>query len=317
MVRDIQVFFLSMVLVSWVFEAQARLVGLVDGETGDSVSMESVVEQVNPGDVVILSEEHGNEIHHGNQRALLQALAQKNLTVSVGMEHLYMDRQVFLDSYLNGNLVEADFLSRMLWGKGLAFDHYREQVLFPLNVGGWTVALKAPSWLTRKVFLEGLDSLNDSERAWLPPGFTLGNDKYYKRIKEFIDSGGHGGPEMVQRTFSAQSIWDETMSFRAIEYINQNPDHVLVILVGDFHAAYGGGLPDRLRQRGSRQVLVISQVNRNGLTEEQAREEVLPHSEYGQRAEFVWVTDSSRVSALSVAPLPWLRLWSLRSKAIP
>jgi uncharacterized iron-regulated protein len=103
--------------------------------------------------------------------------------------------------------------------------------------------------------------------------------------------GGHIPEQAILRYFTAQSIWDETMSWQAVEFLRKNPSHVLVIIVGDFHAQYGGGLPDKLRQRGLTKIITFSQVNLTELTPEEQAAEMEPHPTYGPRADFIWVGD--------------------------
>ena len=63
-----------------------------------------------------------------------------------------------------------------------------------------------------------------------------------------------------------------------------------MIVVGDFHAQYGGGLPDRLRARGVQSVTVLSQIEAAGLTESELHDEAGPSTSYGPRADGVWIS---------------------------
>lgn len=134
-------------------------------------------------------------------------------------------------------------------------------------------------------------------RAWLPPDFRLGNARYFERFVEAV--GQHGGlsESMVRNFFAAQSAWDDTVAWQAVEYLRGHPDQVLVIIVGDFRAIFGGGLPDRLRARGAANVLVISQVNASGLDDAELQQSLRPDPRYGVRADFVWLTFSPTTSS--------------------
>jgi uncharacterized iron-regulated protein len=79
------------------------------------------------------------------------------------------------------------------------------------------------------------------------------------------------------------------MAWVSTEYLRMHPEQILVIIVGDFHATYGGGLPDRLRARGA-DVLTISQVNLSGLSGDEENGEILPDEKFGPRAEYIWVS---------------------------
>lgn len=260
---------------------------LLDGKTLQPVQLQQIARLARPGSVIVIGENHGHPPHHANQRRLLQALALEQPRVSVGMEFFERPDQSKVDSYLEGKMPESDFLKSIQWGKP-SFDHYREQVLFPKSHGGWTVALNAPRALTGKVAKNGIAQLPPEERAQLPSGFELGNEGYRERFRQTMI--GHAPESEIQKYFEAQSIWDEVMASSAVQYLREQPEQVLVIIVGDFHAAFGGGLPDRLRARGAKDVIIVSQINARELTEKQLREELEVHPKWGARADFIWVT---------------------------
>ena len=197
------------------------------------------------------------------------------------MEFFDFTQQTQLDAFLAGKITEADFLKAVKWGS-IPFDFYREQVLAPLSMQGKTIALNAPRSLTSAISKSGLSALSEEQKKLLPPRFELGRDIYRERFTEtMID---HVPKDAITRYFEAQSVWDDTMAHLASEFIKQNPEQVLVIIVGDFHAIYGGGLPDRLRARGQSDILVFSQIKSS------SDDEVTPHSEWGKRADFIWVS---------------------------
>lgn len=262
---------------------------LLNGQTLEPVTVDSIASQIPPGTVVIVSEFHDLELHHDHQVAFLEALATYRESISLGMEFFSRTHQAVVDSFLHGKLAEADFLKAVEWGNN-NFDFYRRQVLFPINHEGTTLALNAPRELTGKIAKSGLASLTDEERAQLPAGFTLGNDEYKARFREAM--GGHEIPEeKFNNYFAAQSTWDETMSDTACTYMQTHPTTVLTILVGDFHAAYGGGLPDRLRARGCPNVVVISQTAVEDLSDPSKNDELRPHPRWGKRADFIWAVE--------------------------
>ncbi len=284
---------LAMIFVSQAACASAwKTNAIYDGRTGAATTLAAVVSSLEPGGVAIVSEEHDLKAHHENQMAFLGELANQRLTpVSVGMEFFARPHQTFVDQYLAGTIAEPDFLKAVGWG-GNTFANYRSQVLFPRDHAGTTLALNAARTLTGKISKVGIAGLTEKERAELPSGFTLGNAKYYERFRDTMK--GHVPEEKIQRYFEAQSTWDETMAFTAAEFLKAHPKQRLVIIVGDFHAAYGGGLPDRLLARGVTQVLTLSQVNLAGLSSHEEDSLMKPRSDWGPRADFVWVSRSVR-----------------------
>lgn len=271
-------------LLAWGAEA-----ALYDGRSGGPVTLEEALQRVRPGQVVIVTEEHDIRRHHDNQLAVLQVLLRRGLRISTGMEFLEYPDQIWVDRYAAGRMAEAEFLRAVRWG-GYPFEWYRPLVLFPRSAGGRALALNAPSFLSRALAQRGVEGLTGEERSWLPPGFQLGNALYFERFALDVRQHGDLSEEMVRRFFAAQSAWDDTMAWQSVEYLRAHPEQVLVIVVGDFHASYGGGLPDRLRARGAGPVLVISQVSADGLTAEDVARVVAPDPHHGARADVVWVT---------------------------
>ena len=160
-------------------QAQTRL---VQGDNLQEVSLELALSQVQPGSFVVVGENHGFKNHQSQQLQVMQALRNRGLKVAVGMEFFYFPNQAQLDDYRAGLVAEADFLKAINWGS-LSFDFYRDQALFPLATeGAKTIALNAPSSLTRKISKGGLASLSAEDRDLLPPKFQLGNSLYKERF---------------------------------------------------------------------------------------------------------------------------------------
>ena len=265
--------------------------GLLRSNGRDSVSLNEALSTVQAGEIVIIGEEHGSALCQGEQMAILQTLRARGLRVNVGMEFLEYPQQAVTDQFRAGSLPETDFLKAVGWGS-LPFELYREQILFPrVDHGEMTRALNAPRALTGHVAKSGLDSLSDAEKSWLPPGLTRGNDRYFERFKKTI---GHlPNPDAADRYFWAQSIWDETMAWQAIDQQVQHPDAVLVIIVGEFHVQYGGGLPARIRARGGPRVLTFSEVNLADMNDSDRASALQPDPIDGARADFIWAFSQS------------------------
>lgn len=278
-------FFSSLLMLAY---AHAQTSGILAGNSLQPVSLTQAVQNVRPGSIVVIGENHGFKEHQSQQVAIMQALRDQGLVVSVGMEFFTYTDQPLVQAYRQGALSEPEFLQQIKWG-GLSYDFYRDQALFPdLSEGAATVALNAPRSLTGKVSKQGLAALTPEDKALLPPQFSLGRESYKRR---FLSMMPHlPSPEAGERYFAAQSIWDDTMAWQATDFLRSHPDQVLVIVVGDFHVQFGGGLPDRLRVRGGEfPVLTFSQVNTLGLSESEIAKEVAPSETDGPRADFLWL----------------------------
>lgn len=257
--------------------------GLV--ETNLTEALDNVV----AGSVIVLGEEHGTPEGQAKQLQIIENIRQKGLFVSVGMEFFNYPFQAEVDQWRQGQLAEDQFLKAIGWGGGFPFDFYRPQVQFPRLGLEFVVALNAPKSVTSKIAKSGLNALSPDEAALLPPQFALGNALYKERFIE--EMGGHlPNPQAEQNYFTAQSVWDDTMSWKASEFLKEHPEQVLVIIVGEFHVRYGGGLPDRLKARGVSKVKTFSLLNLQGLSPAEELELVQPSLKYGTRSDYVWVT---------------------------
>ena len=262
------------------------------GDTVQTTSLDDPLNQVSPGSIVLVSEFHNHGPHHANQIEVINKLKQKGFTVSVGLEFFNYTDQKKIEDFLAGKMSESDFLKAIKWGKD-NFANWRTQVRSTLGTNGSTLGLNAPRTLSRAISRNGLDSLTPEQQAILPPNFRIGSKNYRERF-ENIMGGGHSLPkDAMDRYFTSQSLWDDTMAWIAREYIVQNPTHVLVICVGDFHAAFGGGLPDRLKARGQRDITVLSQINTRNMSEADQRSAINPHNNYGPRADGIFISTES------------------------
>lgn len=252
------------------------------------VSLELSLAAVGPGQVVVIGEDHGTQVMASQQMQVLETLKKMGHLVSVGMEFFSYPHQASVDAWRSGNLSDSDFLKAVQWGQGFPFQAYKRQVRFPSLGSEFVVALNAPRELTGRIAQVGLEGLSEEETGLLPPDFNLGNPSYFERFKKVM--GDHlPSPQALERYFAAQSTWDDTMAWTATQFLQAHPEQVLVIIVGEFHVQYGGGLPDRLRARGA-QVTSFSLVNLFGLSESEQKAAVRPSSLEGARSDFVWTS---------------------------
>lgn len=266
---------------------------LLDGNTLAPVQTQAIVDQIQPGSVLIIGEMHGLAPVQSQQVEVLNALRAKGLKITVGFEFFNYTDQQAMNDYRAGQTTEADFLKAINW-TGYSFDFYKTQLLFPdATLGETALGLNVPSFVTKQLSKGGYDSLTAEQKALLPADFTLGNQGYKDRFAAVM--GGHMPADKLDLYFAAQSAWDDTISMNAANYIEQHPQDVFVIIIGEFHVAYGGGTPDRLTQRllakGLQpRITTISQLYVDGLTADEIKDEATPSSLYGKRSDFIWLS---------------------------
>jgi uncharacterized iron-regulated protein len=154
-----------------------------------------------------------------------------------------------------------------------------------------------PRSITSKISKTGIESLTTDEQKLMPPDFHLGRDSYKQRFADIMHVPV--GP-MMDKYFAAQSTWDDTMAFTATEFMKRNPNQVLVIIVGEFHAQYGGGLANRILARARNipvvslsQIWAVNQLEDGTvvpMTADEIKSEIQPSKIYGPRNDFIWVS---------------------------
>ncbi len=280
--------FLTTLLVCW--SALSAKAQLYDGQTLKTVEVNDLTSRVSAGTILILGENHGLTAHRDQHVLILNELRKAGLKVSVGLEFVNYTDQVLVDQYREGLLDDGQFLSAIQW-TGYDFKFYKEQLQFPqIQAGEYSLGLNIPRAITSKISKMGLSSLSEAEHALLPPHFELGRESYKKR---FYDAAGAHCPQF-ENCFAAQSAWDDTMAWTATKFIQTHPEQVLVIIVGEFHAQFGGGLANRIRTRfPSADVQILSQIWAEGMTDEEINQAIQPSPVEGPRGDFIWVSGQS------------------------
>lgn len=269
------------------FTASTAFSQLFDGKTRSEATLNELVSQVKPGSILFLGENHGLASHRDQHLQVLGALSAAGLKVSVGMEFVNYTDQAILDKYLKAEITEIQFLTDIKWG-GFSFDFYRDQINFPkLNLGETTIGLNIPRTITTKISRQGLLSLTADEQKLMPPNFEVGGENYKARFMEA--AGSHC--KNPDNCFAAQSTWDDTMAWQAVQFIERNPEQVLVIVVGEFHVQYGGGTPARvLARKPNAHIVTLSQIWAEDMSAEEIEQAMKPSEVEGPRADFIWVS---------------------------
>lgn len=264
-----------------------------DTRTGATYDLEQFVYTRRAGSVLVFGEQHADASnekdatviqHHENQVRLLKTFASLPHPLRLGMEFLKYPSQQITDDYVDGRVLEHEFISQA-WGSN-PFAPYKQQLFIPRTTpAGRTLALNAPAELSRAVAKDGPYSLNAEQRALLPTLWERGSAEYFER---FVDAmGGHGSPDALENYFWAQSLWDDTMAWKMKEGMNDYGYNV--IIVGEFHTEYGHGLPARLRAHGVTDVETLLQVVVPNLSDEQIQNAITPDAKYGARADILWL----------------------------
>ena len=188
---------------------------LLNGSTLTPTETESVINQIEPGSILIIGEMHGLAPVQAQQMEILNALKAKGLKLAIGFEFFNYTDQKFIDDFRAKRISEDEFLKAIAWGN-MNFDFYKTQLMFPdANFHENALGLNVPSFVTKQLSKGGYDSLTPEQKKLLPADFTLGNQDYKDRFAAAM--GGHTASDKLDLYFASQSARDDTISLKAAD----------------------------------------------------------------------------------------------------
>ncbi|MBC7753186.1 MAG: ChaN family lipoprotein, partial [Moraxellaceae bacterium] len=121
---------------------------LLNGSTLSPIETQTVVNQVEPGSILIIGEMHGLVPVQAQQMEILNALRAKGLKLALGFEFFNYADQKFIDDFRAKRINEVDFLKAISWGN-ISFNFYKTQLLFPdAQLNEKALGLNVPSFVT-------------------------------------------------------------------------------------------------------------------------------------------------------------------------
>ncbi|MFV0422682.1 ChaN family lipoprotein [Oleidesulfovibrio sp.] len=234
-------------------------------------------------DYILLGEGHTSPCDHAVQARLLQVMVNMGMRPAVGLEMVPKDRQPVLDRFnkyealfhfgdADELLTPENFAEAVDWKNvwGYPYSLYKPVFETAYRAGLPMYALNVPSEVVRKVGRQGVDSLDESERRWLPETIippsqeqrdmlelmfkqhdamrksTANATRAAKKIDaQEAESPADAKRGSMDRFFLVQSIWDTAMAQNAVDARKKHGGRVAVI-VGSGHVEHGWGLAYRL-----------------------------------------------------------------------
>ena len=263
--------------------AAERIVAL---ETGEDVTEEAMLADLEQSRVIYIGEDHDEAADHAVQYRLIRELYDRHPSIGIGLEMVQYPYQSVLDAWSAGNLDETNLRRRVEWEErwGHDFGFYRPLFQWARSRAIPLYALNAPTEVTRVLAKEGFDGLSTAQREELPP-LDLTIEGHRDLVMEALGSHHHadGDPEALERYYLAQVAWDETMAERVAEAteVADGPSRV-VVLAGRLHVHAGLGIPLRASRRGVERYRVILIAHDADALEELMESQPRP-------ADYVWL----------------------------
>ncbi len=242
-----------------------------------------VINRLIDQNIIYLGETHDSSADHQIQLEILQELHKRRPNLSIALEQFQRPYQRVLDDYQQGKLTEAQLVTNSEYETrwGFPWSLYEPLLQFAKTNNLPLIALNTPTEVTRKVGRQGLESLTFADRRFIPAPSTIqvGPEAYRDRIqkiytemhpsKSTTPNGTHlNKSQRFTRFFEAQVLWDETMAERIAQAVQQNPDRLIVVLVGQGHLFYHDGIPNRvtrrLKNKSIKQTTILLNPDLNG-----------------------------------------------------
>lgn len=259
-----------------------------DPATGETLDARQIFAELADKDIVLLGERHTSSEDHLWQTQTIAGLHALKPEMIAGFEMFPRSVQPALDAWSSGELSRTQFLKQSrwpeVWGYGAEFympmfDHARLNRI-PM------VALNVDRALISKVGREGWASIPEQEREGVSSPATAPQSYREALARVFLSKMHHssGKPagasvdeanalgteaklesimasEPYGRFVQAQLTWDRAMAEGLASAKRQNPDALVIGVMGRGHIEYRYGVPHQLSDLGFDNVAVLIPVD--------------------------------------------------------
>lgn len=222
-------------------------------ETGQEISISSLVNDLKEKDVVFFGELHDDSLLHSIEKEVLQMLTAVDTNFVLGMEAFARNDQASLNKYLSSEYsyeqldANADLWSNYLEAYGDIIDFAKTDSLKVL-------ATNVPIYISGLVAREGygaLKLLSDAERTSYARQIKLFDNNYKKmfldELSEYASINDSKIDSLIlERLYQAHSLKDDTMAESIFDYLENNIHAKIFHINGDFHTRNHYGLYQKL-----------------------------------------------------------------------
>jgi uncharacterized iron-regulated protein len=241
-----------------------------DPVNGRALATEQLVATMAERPVVLLGEAHTAAEHHRWQLQMLAALHGRKSNMVIGFESFPRRVQPVLDQWVNGELDAAAFLESVEWGKvwGYNASFYMPLFHFARENRLQMIALNVDRELVARVGEEGWEAVPADERAGLSDPAPA-SEAYRKRLagiyhfKQSMQAGEEPKTEIedadieavmeteeFERFVEAQLTWDRAMAEALADAHREQPEALVVGIMGRGHVEHRYGVPHQLADLG-------------------------------------------------------------------
>ncbi len=216
---------------------------------GDAIPFDLMIQEMADSRLVYVGETHNSLPMHQIQERIVQALYEQDRNLSVGLEMYPVTSQEVLNKWSLGILTENEFIREGRWYEtwNLNFGFYEDIFKATKDHSIPLYALNVPREVISKVRMKGWEALSEEEKKMAPePDLT--NEDHRTLIRTIFESTelphqmkGKGMEMAFEGLYRAQTTWDETMAFHALQALKKEEGR-MVVLAGSGHLIYNLGI---------------------------------------------------------------------------
>jgi len=242
---------------------------IIDTRSGQAIDFEALVNTLASAQVVYVGEQHTQPAHHRIQLQILEAMADLDLPLAVGMEMFDRTYDPVLARWSEGELTEEAFLQQTHWYANWRYDFglYRDLLLAVKDRRLPLYGLNLPFHIPGKIAAGGIDTLLFPDRQFIPEFLDFSDSRHRAYLEEVFTH--HRMPERnpFEFFYQAQVAWEETMAEAVAEHL---ADRRMLVIAGNGHIVKKFGIPDRAFRRTEAPFLTVYLATAGGRVDPEA-----------------------------------------------
>jgi len=230
-------------------------------------------EMVDRAEIIILGELHDHVVGHAFQKEVVSHVMTSFPNSTLALEMLERDEQPIIDDFME-DIIDDETLAKLThsqnWsGKGSWAAWYQPIINMTKELGGSVIGANAPRryvTLGRTDGFESIQILPENRQKFVTIPDPLVDNHYQDRFFEL--AGKHASDEPTDESsslfgfYKAQQIWDATMA-KSVAQLKPTVNEKTVLLVGQFHVEYEGGLVQFLKRDLPNANILVVTVHRS------------------------------------------------------
>ena len=236
----------------------------LEPKTGSFISHAELMSRMGKQQAVLLGETHDRFDIHRWQLHVAASLLASGRRLVMGFEMFPRRVQPALDAFVTGELDADAFLEKAEWQTVWKFDpnlylplfHFCRQFKVPMR------ALNCYRALVTRVGKDGWDAISVEERDGLTPAKPATME--YRQYLFDITGGARPDREAksadhlaFDRFVRAQQTWDRAFACNVAYGLEEDPETLVIGIIGRGHLEYGYGTPYQLEDLGIKLVSVL------------------------------------------------------------